>query len=24
MMIETADGWRIAGVSLLPAPDVGA
>jgi len=23
-MIETADGWRIAGVQLLPAPDVGA
>ena len=23
-MIETADGWRINGVQLLPAPDVGA
>lgn len=23
-MIQTADGWRIAGVQLLPAPDVGA
>ncbi|EAR49873.1 hypothetical protein OG2516_14371 [Oceanicola granulosus HTCC2516] len=22
-MIETADGWRIDGVSLIPAPDVG-
>lgn len=23
-MIETADGWQINGVQLLPAPDVGA
>jgi len=23
-MIETADGWQINGVSILPAPDVGA
>jgi hypothetical protein len=23
-MIETADGWQIDGVQLLPAPDVGA
>ncbi|WP_019954564.1 DUF4864 domain-containing protein [Yoonia vestfoldensis] len=23
-MIETADGWQINGVTLLPAPDVGA
>lgn len=23
-MIETAQGWRIDGVSILPAPDVGA
>ena len=23
-MIETTQGWRIAGVSLLPAPDIGA
>jgi len=23
-MIETPDGWRVDGVSLLPAPDVGA
>jgi len=24
MMVETPTGWRIAGVSLVPAPDVGA
>lgn len=24
MMIETEKGWRIAGVTLVPAPDVGA
>jgi hypothetical protein len=23
-MIETANGWQINGVTLLPAPDVGA
>ena len=23
-MIDTADGWQINGVQLLPAPDVGA
>lgn len=23
-MVQTADGWRIAGVQILPAPDVGA
>ncbi len=23
-MVETADGWQINGVTLLPAPDVGA
>lgn len=23
-MVQTADGWRIAGVRIIPAPDVGA
>ena len=23
-MIQTADGWQINGVQLLPAPDIGA